>query len=166
MIGQLRAAYTDYRWAKVVVCIGLCICGLLLYGLFGGFPPWAWRFLIQVLPQLPHLWEMQGSAILLPFIGLLLLSTALFLLWGLLVGTFFQVMLHWWRDWRQQQHLALELQEAEYLAEQQLAATASFEQGQPQGTLALCTYSNRPPMTRCALNRSPLCQLTQYLVNP
>ena len=118
MIEQLKTTYTNYRWAKVAVFVGLLCCGVLLYWLSGGFPPWAWRFLFQVLPQMPHLWEVQGATILLPFIGLLLLSISLLLIWAILLLTLVRVVIHWWQDLHERQHFAMDLRAAERIAEQ------------------------------------------------
>ncbi|HLG61687.1 MAG TPA: protein phosphatase 2C domain-containing protein [Ktedonosporobacter sp.] len=117
MIEQLKTTYTNYRWAKVAVFVGLLCCGVLLYWLSGGFPPWAWRFLFQVLPQMPHLWEVQGAAILIPFIGLLLLSISLLLIWAILLPTLVRVVIHWWQDFHERQHFAMDLRAVERIVE-------------------------------------------------
>ena len=118
MIEQLKTTYTNYRWAKFAVFGGLLCCGGLLYWLSGGFPPWAWRFLFQVLPQMPHLRAVQGSAILIPFIGLLLLSISLLLIWIILLLTLARVVIHWWQDFHERQHFAMDLRAAERIVEQ------------------------------------------------
>ncbi|QBD83159.1 hypothetical protein EPA93_47250 [Ktedonosporobacter rubrisoli] len=82
MIEQLRNAYNANRWTRIAAYAALPISGGVLYWLAGGFPPWAWRFLFQVLPQLPRFWAVQGPRILFPLLGLVLLSTALVILWG------------------------------------------------------------------------------------
>ncbi len=118
MIEQLRAAYSNYRGIRFAACTGILVCWVLLYCLAGGFPPWAWRFLLHVFPQIPRLWKLQGSAVLLPLVGLGLLSTALLIMWGALLIVTLQVVLHWWRGFHDRQHFARDLQEAERLAEQ------------------------------------------------
>src|SRR6266566_3238745 len=134
MLEKVRAAYTNYRWLSRAACIGLIVCAALLYWLPGGFPPWAWRFLFQILPTLPHLWQVQGFAILLPLMGLICLSVMLLLLWGMLVVAFIKMAQYWWYALRERQRFLLELQEAELLAEQmaanemqQVAAVASSQ---------------------------------------
>ena len=116
MLEKVRAAYTNYRWLSRAACIGLIVCAALLYWLPGGFPPWAWRFLFQILPTLPHLWQVQGFAILLPLMGLICLSVMLLLLWGMLVVAFIKMAQYWWYALRERQRFLLELQEAELLA--------------------------------------------------
>src|SRR5579883_3054157 len=110
MIEQLKTTYTNYRWAKVAVFVGLLCCGVLLYWL-------SWRFLFQVLPQMPHLWEVQGAAILIPFIGLLLLSISLLLIWAILLPTLVRVVIHWWQDFHERQHFAMDLRAVERIVE-------------------------------------------------
>ena len=134
MLEKVRAAYTNYRWLSRAACIGLIVCAALLYWLPGGFPPWAWRFLFQILPMLPHLWQVQGFAILLPLMGLICLSVMLLFLWGMLVVAFIKMAQYWWYALRERQRFLLELQEAELLAEQmaanemqQVAAVASSQ---------------------------------------
>ncbi len=97
MIEQLKAAYTLHRWVKLVVCAGLFASCFVLFRLSGGFPPWAWRFLAQVLPLLPRLWALHGPGILAPLAALLLLSVTLLLLWVVLIGAVIAVIRHLWQ---------------------------------------------------------------------
>ena len=112
MLEQLKVAYTVHRWVRIIAGLGLLTCGILLYRISGGFPPWAWRFLTQVVPRLPRLWALQGPAVLLPFTALVLLSLTLLLAWGLVVGAIGAVVRNWWRGWREQQRFAMEIQAA------------------------------------------------------
>src|SRR5437764_14501117 len=95
MLEKVRAAYTNYRWLSRAACIGLIVCALLLYWLPGGFPPWAWRFLFQVAPTVPHLWRVQGIVILLPLMGLVCFSVMLLLFWGMLVVALIKMVQYW-----------------------------------------------------------------------
>src|SRR5712691_11223092 len=134
MLDQAKAAYTNYRWLRLAAGVGVLGCAVLLYWLSGGFPPWAWRLLFRVLPDIPRLWQLQSFALLLPLIGLVLLSTALLILWGALVVASVKVVQHWWYDFREIQHFAMDVQAAEHLTEQMAAeemqqlATASPQQ--------------------------------------
>ena len=112
MLEQLKVAYTVHQWVRIVAGLGLLICGVLLYRISGGFPPWAWRFLAQVVPRLPRLWALQGPAVLLPFTALVLLSLTLLLAWGLVVRAIVIVVRNWWLDWRERQRFAMEMQAA------------------------------------------------------
>jgi serine/threonine protein phosphatase PrpC len=114
---RLKAAYRNYWWVKLVAFIGLLLGGFLLYTVAGGFPPWAWRFAAAVFPQAPHLWATQGSAVLLPLIGLGLLSLSLFILWTLWLGALVRLLFSWWQSLHDRQSFAQDLEEAEYLSE-------------------------------------------------
>src|SRR5215469_4781212 len=112
MLEQLKVAYTVHRWVRIVAVLGLLTCGVFIYRISGGFPPWAWRLLTQVVPRLPRLWAQQGPAVLLPLIALVLLSLTLILVWGLLVGAIVMVVRNWWQNWRERQRFAMESQAA------------------------------------------------------
>src|SRR5262249_40584157 len=84
--GSCGVATGDYnRRVRFAICLLLVGAAYLLFQIAGGFPPWAWRFLFDVLPRLPDLWAAQGFGVLLPLIGLLLLSLSLLILWGLII---------------------------------------------------------------------------------
>jgi serine/threonine protein phosphatase PrpC len=121
MLEKVRTAYTNYRSLRFAATIGLIVCALLLYWLPGGFPPWAWRFLFQVAPTVPHLWRVQGIVILLPLTGLVCFSIMLLLFWGMLVVALIKMVHYWWYAFRERQLFLTELQEAERLAEQMAA---------------------------------------------
>lgn len=114
---HLKTAYTNFWWARLAACIGLLLCGFLLYWISGGFPPWAWRFFATILPQMARLWAAQGPAVLLPLSGLGLLSLSLLILWGVLLGTAVKVAFQWWQNFYAHQHFALELEEAHHMAD-------------------------------------------------
>lgn len=140
MIEQVRTTYLYTHWAKVVALAGLLLGGCLLFIMSGGFPPWAWRFLVQTCVQLPRLWALQGAAVLVPFSGLILLALALLVLWVILVILVFRVIKDW--GWVPSVHdsFEMDLQEAERIAEAGLAASrrrsrreerdADFEDGE------------------------------------
>jgi serine/threonine protein phosphatase PrpC len=117
MIEQCKTAYIESRRVRTLVSLCLVAAGLLLYGLTGGLPPWAWRFLLRVLPQLPHLWASQGSTIIVPLVGLVLLSLSLLILWTLLLFAAYKVVLYWWHHLHEHEHFAMDLREAEQIAE-------------------------------------------------
>lgn len=117
MIQQLQASYINHRGVKLAAFAGLILCGVLLYWLSGGFPPWAWRFLAQTIPQIGQLWSMHGAAILSPLAGLILLSLSLLIMWGSLTVAAVKVGTHWWQDVQGQRSLEKEWQEAEQMAD-------------------------------------------------
>src|SRR5579875_2150175 len=98
---KIKVAYTNYRWLRLAVLAGLLSCAPLLYWLAGGFPPWAWRFLFEVMPRLPRLWQLYHQAIVLPFAGLLCLSLVLLLLWGAIPVALCNMALSCWNTMRE-----------------------------------------------------------------
>lgn len=84
MMQRLHTTYSKSSWLKLSAFSALIASGVLLYWLTGGFPPWAWRLLWQTVPQLPHLWQLRGSAIVAPLAGLVLLSLSLLIMWMLI----------------------------------------------------------------------------------
>lgn len=121
MMNRLKAAYTQYSMVKVAAFVGVVLGGVLLFALSGGFPPLAWRLLIQALMQLPRLWAMQGAGVLIPLFGLVLLSTSLLIIWMILAVLAVNIVLHWWHDFHEHQHFAMDLREAQQMVEQQFA---------------------------------------------
>ena len=114
------AMLTDAR-ARWLTCAGLVVGIALLYVCAGGFPPWAWRFLAQVVPQLSTLIASQGGTALLAFCGLLLLSFSLLVLYAVaLYGTV--TLLHaTWHAYRIHQLQRLYEQDVEILADAERA---------------------------------------------
>ena len=127
MLEQCKTAYIESRRVRTFVSLALFASGLLLYTLTGGFPPWAWRFLLRVLPQLPHLWASQGSAIIVPLLGLVLLSLSLLILWLLLAFAAYRVVLYWWHHLHEHEHFAMDLREAERIAEDAVSGKGTEE---------------------------------------
>ena len=97
MLDQFKASYTAHRWIRRFCGALLCVFVILLATLTSGFPPWAWRLLFQVLPQLPRLWQLRGLRILAPLLGLALLSLTIFMLWICVLAACVLIARHWWR---------------------------------------------------------------------
>src|SRR5258706_13238144 len=121
MLEKVRARYTNYKSLRLAACIGLIVCVALLYWLPGGFPPWAWHFLFQVVPTIPQLWQGQGFVILLPLMGVICLSVMLLLFWGMLVVAFIKMVQYWGYAFPWRQKLLLKLHGPKLLAEQMVA---------------------------------------------
>jgi serine/threonine protein phosphatase PrpC len=102
-LAQLQTVYLDNSWIRIIARIGLVLCCMLLLWWSGGFPPWAWRFLFHVLPQVPRLWTANGVLMVVPLATLTLLSTMLLVAWGVLILLTMRLI----RSWRQER---LELQ--------------------------------------------------------
>ena len=128
MVEWLADIYSHNRWFRLAVCVALFLSGGLLFWASGGFPPWAWRFLFQVLTQLSALWRAQGTAILIPLVGLVFLSAALLIMWLILGYSVCKLALHWWHDIRAQKDFSA----AEQMAEQMSWQEAS-RQARPDG---------------------------------
>ncbi|GER90809.1 hypothetical protein KDW_49710 [Dictyobacter vulcani] len=121
MSENIKEAYRQQGWIKMVSLVAVVLGALLLLASSGGFPPWAWRFLVQVLQQLPTLWKAQGAAILLPLLGLCLLSLSLLILWIAIGVLGFKIGTHILADFKvPPSSFEDDLREAELLAEQAL----------------------------------------------
>ena len=123
MIERLKAAYVDNTRVKLAAFAGLLLFAGIFVVLSGGFPPWAWRFLFSsVVPNLPHLLTQQGGGVFLPLLGLILLSLSLLIVWVVIVTLMIKIGTRLWLDYRSSQHFNMDLQEAEQLAERDLAS--------------------------------------------
>lgn len=147
MIEQIKMVYAGYRLSKVVACLSLLLCAVLLFWFSGGFPPWAWVFLAQVIPIIPRLWAAQGAAMLLPLLGLILLSLALLILWGVLLVLFYRVVRDWLYERSDRERFARELEEAELLADQMVA----LEEAETQEQQAVVMQQQREMPQRMAV---------------
>ena len=97
MLDRFKASYAAHRRVRRVSGVALGVSAILLAMLTGGFPPWAWRLFFHTLPQFSQLWRQRGLGIVVPFIGLGLLSLTLFIIWGALVLAAGWMALYWWR---------------------------------------------------------------------
>ncbi len=117
ILEQLQATYTAHRWMRIAALPGLLIAGILLLLISGGFPPWAWRFLFQVMPQLPRLLQAHGLPIVFPLAALLLLSATLLFAWAAFVLACIRLARDWWREHQELQRFDEELLAAQYQSE-------------------------------------------------
>ncbi|HEY5002702.1 MAG TPA: protein phosphatase 2C domain-containing protein, partial [Ktedonobacteraceae bacterium] len=105
------------------------------------------------LPQLPHLWASQGSAIVVPLVGLVLLSLSLLILWLLLIFAAYRVVLYWWHHLHEHEHFAMDLREAERIADDAVSGHGveedEYERWQPAApTLPAQAIRPEPVRTR------------------
>jgi serine/threonine protein phosphatase PrpC len=128
---QLQTAYVTHRWVRLITILILLVYVTILYWLPGGFPPPAWRLLLQVIPTLPDLWAMQGIALAVPLIGLVLFSLSLLVLWSLLFVIGVKMAMHWWKELRTH---ASEWQEAEQMIRVRQRTTPVTQQQGAWGT--------------------------------
>jgi serine/threonine protein phosphatase PrpC len=134
ILEQLHTAYIAHRWMRIAACITLLAGTVLLLYISGGFPPWAWRFLIQVLPQLPRLWAARGLLMLIPLSGLVLLSVTLLLAWAAFAFACIRLVRGWWQERQELRRFDQELSEAQYLSESM------------QQDLSVNPFSSRPEL--------------------
>ena len=113
MLEQLCILYAGQKWAKYIIWIGTLALGVLLFGVSGGFPPHAWRFLLQTLPLVPHLWMLKGSGMLFPLFQLVTLSLALLCCWLFLAASVVWIAQQEWHYYREQRDFAASLERAE-----------------------------------------------------
>jgi PPM family protein phosphatase len=98
VIKQFGIAYDIHLWLRCVSVLGI-ISGVLLLSWFsGGFPPKAWLLLLQVGPQVPHLFSARGPVIVLPLVAYVALSLTWFALWGVLLWAGAAVVWRWGRN--------------------------------------------------------------------
>ena len=74
LLEEFKTLYDIHHWLRYITWTGLVSAAIFLLWASGGFPPQAWLLLIESLPQIPYWWSINGAAILLPLITLVLLS--------------------------------------------------------------------------------------------
>jgi serine/threonine protein phosphatase PrpC len=117
ILERITAAYVAHRGVRLLCVLAALSAALLLFLLAGGFPPWAWRLLAQVLPRMSTLLALRGQAALLALAGLLLLSVMLLLAWGALLWLCWRMLAYWWYERQELRNFAADMEEAQYLAE-------------------------------------------------
>ncbi len=159
MMEHIKTSYTCSRWIRICAAIGLIACAALLFMLTGGFPPAVWRFLFSVLLQLPQLWAAQGSALLLPLLGLLLQAVALLIVWSVLLTALYKMAVSEWHTFHSHQTFARDLYEAEqeavHLTEQQLVAEQSSDDETEIMTQPTVTYQMARPAPTPSIQSAP-----------
>ena len=98
ILDRLHDLYIDRSWIRLLVRCGLILSGLLLLCWCGGFPPWAWRSLFRVIPQVSVLWVAYGWLMVMPMAGLLLLSALLLVAWVAFLVVSARLVHSWWQE--------------------------------------------------------------------
>ena len=98
ILDQLHDIYMDSSWIRLLARFVLILSGLLLLSWCGGLPPWAWRFLFHAVPQLPALWAAYGWSMVMPMVGLLLLSALLLVAWVAFLIISTRLIRSWWLE--------------------------------------------------------------------
>jgi serine/threonine protein phosphatase PrpC len=91
-VQHVYVAYSRMRLFCMLVILG---GGLAFFLITGGFPPSAWRLLVQVLPQFGVLWAASGLASLVALVGLILISLTILLTWLSLLWLVWRVLADW-----------------------------------------------------------------------
>ncbi|HLI90764.1 MAG TPA: PP2C family serine/threonine-protein phosphatase [Ktedonobacteraceae bacterium] len=94
MLEEFKYSYSNRRWLRYTSWIGLSTIALFLLWASGGFPPQAWLLLLQFICEFPQMWSEQGAAILLPLVGLLLLSLVWLMVWWALAWVCLRLLQH------------------------------------------------------------------------
>src|SRR3954447_23017787 len=95
ILERITQAYIASRVVRVFSVLAVLVSAPLLFGLTGGFPPYAWRLLVQALSQFPALLALRGPSALLALFGLLLLSATLLIVWGFLLWLGWRMLAYW-----------------------------------------------------------------------
>ncbi len=98
ILERFKLSYNRYSWVRVLCCAVLLAGTGFAIVQCGGLPPATWRSFAATLPQVSHLWQVQGAAML-PSLALLSLqSLASLLVWLTILCGWVAVI----RDWRRQ----------------------------------------------------------------
>lgn len=97
LIERFLAAYNDRAVVRRVIW-GLLPITAIVLALLGGLPPRAWHMLAQTLPQLPLLWHLHGTAIIVPLLLLAVQALDWALLWLLPIGGLILAVSHGWKQ--------------------------------------------------------------------
>lgn len=165
ILERITAAYVAHRGVRLLCALAVLSAALLLFVLAGGFPPWAWRLLAQVLPRISALLALRGQAALLALVGLALLSVSILLAWWTLLWLCWRMLAYWWYERQELRNFAVDMQEAQLLAEnedeeyatpsQKLAQFEDEEYAyQPQSRAGTLSYG--PPSHRGVYPLAPL----------
>jgi serine/threonine protein phosphatase PrpC len=111
MLERFKLIYDRHLWLRCI-CWGMLLLGMLfLFKVPGGFPPTSWHLLAQTMPQVPHLWASQGTAIVLPLAVLGIQSLSYLLIWLSVVCGWIAVTRHWRQNVRERKAFAKGVQE-------------------------------------------------------
>src|SRR5437879_6754445 len=118
IIERVRQAYVAYRSVRLLCILAVLVSASALVVLAGGFPPYAWRLLVQGLEQFPALLAARGPGVLLALAGALLLSLTQLIAWGVLFWLCWKMFAYWRYERRELRAFAVEMQEAQLQSEE------------------------------------------------
>ena len=128
MLEKFQTTYATQIWVKYTTCLGVFLAGILLFWISSGFPPHAWRFLLQTLLLIPRLWMLKGPSILLPLAALIMLSFTLLFFWMVLATVIIWIVKEQRNYLLERQRFEASLQKAESLAANDLVYQQSWQQ--------------------------------------
>jgi len=98
---RFRCMYDRYLWVRCG-CWGVMIVGaVFFFKVSGGFPPPAWRLLVQTVPQVAHLWGSRGPVTVVPLVLPCIQSLFYLLIWVCFVWGWIAVIRHWRQNERE-----------------------------------------------------------------
>jgi serine/threonine protein phosphatase PrpC len=132
IVERIAQAYIAHRGVRALSILLVLGSATLLFLLADGFPPFAWRLLVQTLPQIPALVAVRGQAALLALAGLILLSLTILIAWWVLLWLASRMLVYWWYERQELRLFAADAAEAQSLAEgEEEKYAARYPEGDP-----------------------------------
>jgi serine/threonine protein phosphatase PrpC len=148
MLEKFQTTYATQNWVKYTTCLAVLLAGILLFWLSGGFPPHAWRFLLQSLPLIPQLWMLKGPSILLPLAALMMLSFTLLFFWMILAIVIIWIVKEQRNYLLERQRFEASLQKAESLATNDVVYQQWWQQQtEPAPQVARKSHNQEQPLS-------------------
>jgi serine/threonine protein phosphatase PrpC len=119
MLERFKLTYDIHLWVRCASWVVLVGGAGVFFKVSGGFPPLAWRLLASTAVQIGRLWELRGTAIVLPLAMVGIQSLACLIVWALFAWGYLAVIRHWWHNERERRAFARSIQEALEQREQQ-----------------------------------------------
>lgn len=148
MLEKFQTTYATQNWVKYTTWLAVLLAGILLFWISGGFPPHAWRFLLQSLPLIPQLWMLKGPSILLPLAALMMLSFTLLFFWMILAIVIIWIVKEQRNYLLERQRFEASLQKAESLATNDVVYQQWWQQQtEPAPQVARKSHNQEQPLS-------------------
>jgi PPM family protein phosphatase len=148
MLEKFQTTYATQNWVKYTTWLAVLLAGILLFWISGGFPPHAWRFLLQSLPLIPQLWMLKGPSILLPLAALTMLSFTLLFFWMILAIVIIWIVKEQRNYLLERQRFEASLQKAENLAANDVVYQQWWQQQtEPAPQVARKSHNQEQPLS-------------------
>ncbi len=119
MLERFKLTYDMHLWVRCASWVVLVGGAGVFFKVSGGFPPLAWRLLASTVLQIGRLWELRGTAVVLPLAMVGIQSLVCLIVWGLFAWGYLAVVRHWWQNERERRAFAKSVFEALEQREQQ-----------------------------------------------